>query len=82
MSNRDCQQSFDFTIHSSHLCTAGLGGVGTCDGDSGGPITVDQNNVKIQVGIVSFGLSDGCQRGIPSVYTRLTSFLSWINANL
>nr|ALE15223.1 chymotrypsin-like serine protease precursor [Diatraea saccharalis] len=82
MTNRECQKSFEFTLHSSHLCTGGQGGVGTCDGDSGGPITVLQNNVRTQVGIVSFGPSDGCQRAIPSVYTRVTSFLSWINANL
>jgi len=34
----------------------------------------------IQVGIVSFGRP--CARGIPDVYTRVTSFIDWITANL
>ncbi|RVE42862.1 hypothetical protein evm_012480 [Chilo suppressalis] len=82
LTNRVCQQSFDITIQSTHMCTSGHGKVGTCDGDSGGPITVLRNNIRMQVGVVSFGLADGCQSGIPSVFTRVTSFLSWINANL
>ncbi|KAL4709475.1 hypothetical protein ACJJTC_012812 [Scirpophaga incertulas] len=82
ITNEVCQQNFEMTIHSSHMCTSGQGGVGTCDGDSGGPLTVVWNNVRTQVGIVSFGLGDGCQRGYPSVYTRITAHLSWINSNL
>ncbi|XP_069360307.1 brachyurin-like [Maniola hyperantus] len=80
--NAACQRSFDIPLHASHLCTDGGGRVGTCDGDSGGPLTVMWKNKRTLVGIVSFGLADGCQAGYPSVYTRVTSFLTWIQANL
>ncbi|CAK1581272.1 unnamed protein product [Parnassius mnemosyne] len=82
MNNTECQKNFKVTIHNSHLCTDGIRGVGTCDGDSGGPLSLVWNQRRILVGIVSFGLGDGCQKGLPSVYTRVTAFLTWINANL
>ena len=49
---------------------------GACNGDSGGPLTV---NGKI-VGIVSW--SNGCALPkYPTVYTRVTSYLDWIKRN-
>ncbi|CAH2244696.1 jg1351 [Pararge aegeria aegeria] len=82
ISNTACQKSFDIPLHASHMCTNGAGKVGTCDGDSGGPLTVMRKNKRTLVGIVSFGLADACQSGYPSVYTRVTSFLTWIQSNL
>ncbi|XP_023948133.2 collagenase-like [Bicyclus anynana] len=81
ITNAACQSSFDMSLHASHMCTSGAGKVGTCDGDSGGPLTVVWKNKRTLVGIVSFGLADACQSGYPSVYTRVTSFLTWIQAN-
>lgn len=37
--------------------------MGTCGGDSGGPLTANINGRIVQVGIVSFGAAVGCQRG-------------------
>ncbi|XP_043803031.1 chymotrypsin-1-like [Apis laboriosa] len=59
-------------VQSSHICTFTKYGEGACHGDSGGPLVV--NNV--QVGIVSFG--QPCAVGTPDVYTRVSSFASWI----
>lgn len=56
---------------------SGNGTVGSCNGDSGGPLLVD----GIQVGIVSFGVND-CAASYPSVYTRVTDFYSWINTTI
>ncbi|KAF9788999.1 hypothetical protein SFRURICE_008670 [Spodoptera frugiperda] len=82
ITNAVCQRSFQISIDGSHLCTGGTGGKGTCDGDSGGPLTVLHNNKRILVGVVSFGPSEGCQASSPSVFSRVTSFLTWINNNL
>ncbi|KAJ8926768.1 hypothetical protein NQ314_020886 [Rhamnusium bicolor] len=51
----------------------GSGGKGTCNGDSGGPLVVGNE----QIGLVSYGAS-GCPSGYPSAYTRIASFLDWI----
>lgn len=82
ITNAVCQNSFPITIQGSHLCTSGAGNRGTCDGDSGGPLTVVWNNSRILIGIISFGPNEGCEAGKPSVYTRVTAFLTWINAHL
>lgn len=79
ISNDDCSTYEDYApyIVDHHLCTSGKGTVGSCNGDSGGPLTVN----GIQIGIVSFGVED-CTAGQPSVFTRLTEFDSWIADNV
>lgn len=44
--------------------------------DSGGPLVIKSAG-SIQVGIVSFG-KQHCETGSPAVYTRVTSYLDWI----
>ncbi|CAL4165774.1 unnamed protein product, partial [Meganyctiphanes norvegica] len=64
-------------IVSSYIC-AGDGGNDSCMGDSGGPLVLKINNVWTQIGVVSWGI--GCGKGhYPGVYSRLPTFLPWIN---
>ena len=49
-------------------------------GDSGGPLMLNQDGSWTQIGIVSFG-NKCAEPGFPGVYTRITHFLDWINAN-
>jgi secreted trypsin-like serine protease len=49
-------------------------------GDSGGPLVLTRNDVNTQVGIVSFGAEIGCELGFPAAFTRVTSYLSWIQS--
>ena len=52
-------------------------------GDSGGPMVIlSQPAMRwTQVGIVSWGIGCGTPP-YPGVYTRVSSFIQWINANL
>ncbi|KAI1712110.1 trypsin domain-containing protein [Ditylenchus destructor] len=64
------------------LCTKGLNDTDTMEGDSGGPISIQnpkRSDGKVQwmqVGICSFG-PDG-YRIAPSAYTRLSVYCDWI----
>ncbi|CAF4291172.1 unnamed protein product, partial [Adineta steineri] len=75
----DCLRS-NMTNATVQFC-AGVSGGGkdTCQGDSGGPLMAFVNNVWILAGITSFGY--GCaQAGYPGVYTRVSSFIPFINS--
>ncbi|XP_050313395.1 brachyurin-like [Anthonomus grandis grandis] len=76
LTNAVCQQSFGSMIVAQHICTSGQNGRGACNGDSGGPIVVN----GLQVGIVSFG-NRVCSAGFPTVYARVSHFMSWIQSN-
>uniref|UniRef100_A0A336M1S9 CSON008723 protein n=1 Tax=Culicoides sonorensis TaxID=179676 RepID=A0A336M1S9_CULSO len=81
ITNNACASYFPGLIKSSNICASGRGGKGSCSGDSGGPMTVeDQGKIK-QVGIVSFGIALGCTVGFPHVYTRVTEYFDWIQDN-
>lgn len=47
---------------------------------SGGPLTIRDNGQSVQVGVVSFGSPQGCERGFPDGYARVSTFHSWINS--
>ena len=72
----------DVTLTSNMLC-AGVeeGGKDTCIGDSGGPLTVEEYNRHVIVGITSFGIGCGKPHS-PGVYTRTTAYLSWIRSKV
>lgn len=81
--NRECAQTFGASIRSTNVCTRGSskagGPVGACNGDSGGALVVPDSGRYIQVGIVSFGTSLGCNLQYPSAFTRVTPYLRWIS---
>jgi len=53
--------------------------IDTCQGDSGGPLMAFVNNSWILGGITSFG--HGCAlAGYPGVYTRVSSFVTFIDS--
>lgn len=80
ISNQVCAQTFGTSlIVSSSICTSGANGRSSCQGDSGGPLTAEiAPGRRVIVGIVSFGAADGCTLGYPAVYTRVTSYLDFI----
>ncbi|GBP41792.1 Collagenase [Eumeta japonica] len=82
ITNAVCQQTFGNIVIASTICTSGAGGVGTCGGDSGGPLALDWGGQRILIGITSFGSARGCQVGLPAAFARVTSFTAWIQARL
>lgn len=61
----------------TQLCAGDQSGVGdTCQGDSGGPLLMKDASTWYAVGITSLG--QGCASGPPSVYTRVSTYLDWI----
>lgn len=63
-------------LHETNLCTGPItGGVSACSGDSGGPLV--QNGQLI--GVVSWGVVPCGLPGAPSVYTRVSAHITWIN---
>lgn len=70
--NKICNIAYG-NIDDTKIC-AGDKGNDACNGDSGGPLFVGDT----QYGIVSYG--KGCAReGFPGVYTRVSSYVGWIN---
>ncbi|KAK7068799.1 Plasma kallikrein, partial [Halocaridina rubra] len=78
--NPECENKIigGVKIKPEMLC-AGLknGGKDSCAGDSGGPLTVEENRRHTLVGITSFGVGCGLP-DTPGVYTRMTAYLDWI----
>lgn len=88
-SNAECQANYDairggVTITDKQFC-AGMAGVDSCRGDSGGPV-ISVESVGGQVytylaGIVSFGPTACGQGEASGVYTKVAAYIPWIEAN-
>ncbi|XP_053954609.1 serine protease snake-like [Anastrepha ludens] len=79
---QDADTLFHGIIYSQMCANDPVGLRDTCQGDSGGPIIMYRNigedyyEVPYIVGITSFGI--GCGTGAPGIYTRITSYIDWI----
>merc|ERR1712047_58075 len=74
MSNEDCDAVYS-VVNDGHICIDSKGGNGTCNGDSGGPLTCAEGHL---VGITSFGAAAGCEARYPDAFTRVSYFRDWI----
>ncbi|XP_037937219.1 collagenase-like [Teleopsis dalmanni] len=80
ISNTKCAMTYGSkVILPTNICVDTSDGVSTCQGDSGGPLVLVSSGV--QVGLTSFGAADGCEKGYPVAFTRLTSYLDWIKSH-
>lgn len=56
---------------------------GAAAGDSGGPLfDTDSAGNRIQIGLVSFGRGLHSTQEFPGVYTRVSSYVDWINQSI
>ncbi|XP_041782957.1 venom serine protease-like isoform X2 [Anopheles merus] len=76
ISQQSCQSSMP-NILASHICTY-TPGKDTCQYDSGGPLLFTTGGRVYLVGVVNYGVS--CASSKPSVSSRITSYLSWIQS--
>ncbi|XP_017785213.1 PREDICTED: serine protease 53-like [Nicrophorus vespilloides] len=82
LSNRVCRLHYwNITdIDDTKICMNGVHAnktlTGGCDGDSGGPL-LHENRL---IGVLSFAGKD-CELGLPTVFTRATSYLDWIESS-
>ena len=81
ISNAQCAETFGEFITPTHMCMSSEGGRGTCTGDSGGPMQTIINGRVVQIGIVSFQGADSCFAGIPTAFTRVSTYGVWIRSN-
>ena len=51
---------------------------GACSGDSGGPLVVTSHGVPYVVGVTSFGSARGCSVKVPTVFTSVGNYSTWI----
>ena len=52
---------------------------GGCSGDSGGPLLGAVDGKQVLVGLTSWGSAQGCDRGKPTIFTRVTYYLKNIS---
>ena len=72
--------SYGGSFSSSDNICAGVvgGGIDTCQGDSGGSLVVGTPAGAVLAGLTSVGI-DCALPNFPGIYTRITTFLPWIN---
>ncbi|EDW39494.1 GL13080, partial [Drosophila persimilis] len=80
VTNAVCANTYgSLIITGSVICIATPNKISTCNGDSGGPLV--QKSTNILIGVTSFVSSAGCESGAPAGFSRVTSFLDWIQSN-
>ena len=80
--NSVCEYFFNSKMRDTNICVGTKQKKSPCIGDSGGGLTIyEEHKGPIVYGIVSFGDEIGCQLGYPAVFTRVSSYIQWIDKN-
>ena len=48
----------------------------------GGPLSVQSDGESLLVGVTSFVSGVGCERGFPTGFARVSSFIPWIQSHM
>ncbi|KAI9584042.1 melanization protease 1-like [Glossina fuscipes] len=76
-----------FFNNDKEICASGINEVDVCKGDSGGPLFTsvyrNRRTRSVQIGVTSLGVAScGDKRYLPAVFTRVPSYMNWIENNL
>lgn len=77
ISNEECKTVIP-SITDDHVCATGLNFKSICTGDGGSPLVIRDEQGPFQIGFASFIYKNDCMAEIPSIFTRITRFLDWI----
>merc|ERR1712226_939590 len=78
---RQCRGFYGNIITGYHTCLLDSGRrTGSCNGDSGGPLSCQVGGTWYLAGATSFGVVN-CPPSYPSVYASVPYFRSWIRTN-
>ncbi|KAF0704192.1 hypothetical protein AaE_015062 [Aphanomyces astaci] len=72
---------FFLRVSDTTLGAGGVKGEDSCNGDSGGPLTIEENGTVRLVGLVSWGVKCGL-RGFPGIYERASAARAFIEPYL
>ncbi|XP_049856260.1 trypsin alpha-like [Schistocerca gregaria] len=77
ISNSECALLLgNSPLNDENICTGPVNdGISACSGDSGGPLAQD----GALIGVVSWGIVPCGSAGAPSVFTRVSAFLDFVN---
>ncbi|XP_053677782.1 trypsin-1-like [Anopheles nili] len=87
VANNECQIMMGGSIGNGpvterNVCLGpATGGIGACVGDAGGAAIQQINGLDTIVGIISWQVSPCGQQGVPTITTRVSAFIEWINLN-
>ncbi|KAK3925402.1 Trypsin-1 [Frankliniella fusca] len=71
-------------LRDTNVCVGylNIGGQGACSGDSGGPLIQMEGDVAVVIGATSWGFFPCQEKPAPSVYTRVSAYVDWINGKM
>ncbi|XP_004922846.1 collagenase-like [Bombyx mandarina] len=81
ITNNECRNVFGSMVRDTIICTSGAEGRNICGSDSGGPLSIVNNNRRVLIGVVMFG-HHRCESRNPGGYSRVTAYNNWIRARL
>ncbi|KAJ7355070.1 Chymotrypsinogen B [Desmophyllum pertusum] len=81
-SHSECRRTNGGSVDESSMICVGGKGSSVCNGDSGGPLSCKEGNRWVVRGAASWVTSRTCPGHTYSVYSRVSSYINWINGHI